>query len=92
MRKTKGGSYVLEELDGTQWKQGVAAFRLLPYVSREDSRLQELADMEDLEEDTESDSDTESADTHVDQDSESEESSSSSSEDSFSEDSSESDV
>jgi transposase InsO family protein len=38
-RRTKGGSYVLKELDGSILKQGVAAFRLLPYVSRHDKSL-----------------------------------------------------
>ncbi|TBU21359.1 hypothetical protein BD311DRAFT_782965 [Dichomitus squalens] len=33
-RKTKGGSYVLTELDGTFLQQGFAAFRLLPYKRR----------------------------------------------------------
>ncbi|KAF9802742.1 hypothetical protein IEO21_09832 [Rhodonia placenta] len=36
LRRTKGGSYALAELDGAVWRQGVAAFRLLPYVSRKD--------------------------------------------------------
>jgi integrase-like protein/reverse transcriptase-like protein len=35
IRQTKGGSYVLKELDGTISRRGVAAFRLLPYFSRE---------------------------------------------------------
>jgi hypothetical protein len=38
-RRTKGGSYVLKELDGSILQQGVAAFRLLPYVSRYDKKL-----------------------------------------------------
>lgn len=33
-RRTTGGSYVLQELDGTFLKKGVAAFRLLPYQPR----------------------------------------------------------
>jgi transposase InsO family protein len=39
VRKTTGGSYVLQELDGTSLIQGAAAFRLLPYVSRHDKKL-----------------------------------------------------
>ena len=35
VRRTAGGSYVLKELDGTISKRGVAAFRLLPYHSRD---------------------------------------------------------
>ena len=38
-KRTKGGSYVLEELDGTTLVEGAAAFRLLPYVSRHDKKL-----------------------------------------------------
>jgi len=38
-RRTQGGSYVLKELDGTILRQGVAAFRLLPYVSRHNKKL-----------------------------------------------------
>lgn len=45
-RQTRGGSYVLKELDGTIWRQGVAAFRLVPYISRGDSRLQLLTNEE----------------------------------------------
>ena len=44
LRKTTGGSYVLQELDGTTLREGVAAFRLLPYVSRHDKKvLKEVA-------------------------------------------------
>ena len=38
-RRTKGGSYVLKELDGTMLREGAAAFRLLPYVSRYDKKV-----------------------------------------------------
>ena len=47
IRQTKGGSYVLSELDGAVWRQGVAAFRLLPFISRE--QVEELNWMEDDE-------------------------------------------
>jgi hypothetical protein len=34
-RKNRGGAYVLQELDGTQFRNGpVAAFRLIPYITR----------------------------------------------------------
>ena len=39
IRCTKGGSYVLQELDGATLLEGAAAFRLLPYVSRHDKKL-----------------------------------------------------
>ena len=40
--RTGGRSYVLQELDGAIWKQSVAAFRILPYISRNDARLNQL--------------------------------------------------
>jgi hypothetical protein len=39
VRRTTGGSYVLQELDGTTLVEGAAAFRLLPYVSRHDKNI-----------------------------------------------------
>lgn len=33
-RRTRGGSYILRELDGTLSRRGIAAFRLLPYLKR----------------------------------------------------------
>lgn len=42
-RRTKGGSYVLKELDGIIMRRGVTAFRLLPYISRNDSILEDMA-------------------------------------------------
>ena len=50
--RTKGGSYVLRELNGVFWRKGTAAFRLLPFIDHDHLIIQELADMED-EEDTE---------------------------------------
>jgi hypothetical protein len=36
LRKNRGGAYVLQELDGSVLKNGaVAAFRLLPYITRD---------------------------------------------------------
>lgn len=43
VRRTKGGSYVLQDLDGTSWKQGIAAFRVVPYISRNDQQLRDLS-------------------------------------------------
>ncbi|EIN03270.1 hypothetical protein PUNSTDRAFT_24201, partial [Punctularia strigosozonata HHB-11173 SS5] len=37
--QSKGGSYVLRELDGTFIRQGVAPFRLLPYHARSEDYL-----------------------------------------------------
>ncbi|EGO21542.1 hypothetical protein SERLADRAFT_336556, partial [Serpula lacrymans var. lacrymans S7.9] len=34
VRRTKGGSYVLKEMDGSVSRRGIAAFRLLPYFNR----------------------------------------------------------
>ena len=42
VQRTKGGSYVLKELDGSIWSQKVAAFRILPYIFRDPEELQEL--------------------------------------------------
>jgi len=39
VRRTQGGSYVLQELDGAVLIEGAAAFRLLPYTSRHDMKL-----------------------------------------------------
>ena len=49
VRRTRGGSYVLQELDGAYWRQTVAAFRLLPYITRNDPILDELASVPDEE-------------------------------------------
>ncbi|KAJ6461529.1 hypothetical protein C8R47DRAFT_989894 [Mycena vitilis] len=43
VRRTKGGSYVLRELSGAMSTHGISATRLLPYISRNDPRLMELA-------------------------------------------------
>ena len=42
VRRTQGGAYILKELDGSVWRQKVAAFRLLPYVTRDDPRFARL--------------------------------------------------
>ncbi len=55
-RRTEGGSYVLKELDGSVLQQGIAAFRLLPYVSRHDKKLLKEIAKEVAEERDETDS------------------------------------
>lgn len=55
VRRTKGGSYVVAELDGAVWRDAVAAFRVLPYISRSNPHLQELQDDSD-ENDSENES------------------------------------
>ena len=39
----------MHELDGAVWRKGTAAFRLLPFIDRDDPIIQELADLEDEE-------------------------------------------
>ena len=34
IRQTKGGSYILAEMDGSLLKHHVAAYRLIPYIQR----------------------------------------------------------
>ena len=36
VRQTKGNSYILQEMDGTELRTAYAAFRLIPYLKRED--------------------------------------------------------
>ena len=38
--QTKGGAYVLEELDGTVLRTSIAAFRLIPYFLRKNGNIQ----------------------------------------------------
>jgi hypothetical protein len=59
VRRTKGGSYVLQELDGATLMEGAAAFRLLPYTSRHNKKvLKEIAKLAaDEREDSGSDDD-----------------------------------
>ena len=42
IRQTQGGSYILQELNGNQLRHAVAAFRLIPFIQRED--LEQLAE------------------------------------------------
>ena len=41
--RTKGGSYVLQELDRMVMQSGVVAFRLMPYITRNEPLLRQLA-------------------------------------------------
>ena len=43
VRRTKAGSYVIQELDGAISRRGIARFRLIPYIPREGRELQEMA-------------------------------------------------
>ena len=58
-RRTKGGSYVLKELDGTFIRRAVAAMRLLPYKPRVPKHLQS----EEISDESGSDSSDSSAST-----------------------------
>lgn len=67
IRRTRGGSYIIAEMDGTVLKGKVGAFRVIPHVSRynaielpddihelidmNNEELTELADREDIDED-----------------------------------------
>ena len=42
VKRSTSGSYVVKELNGALWLHKVAAGRLIPYVLRDDQRLQEL--------------------------------------------------
>lgn len=42
----------MQEVDGAVWKQGVAAFRLLPYVSRGDPALRRITHEEEDSDDS----------------------------------------
>jgi len=41
IRRTKGGSYVIAELNGTLWQQKVGAFHCVPYFARRSIKLPE---------------------------------------------------
>ena len=49
VRKLQEGAYILAELDGSVWQNRVAAFRVLPYLSRKkldfNSEVKDLLDV-----------------------------------------------
>src|SRR3984957_2910786 len=42
VRQTKGGSYIIKELDGAISRRGVAQFRIIPYVARDKKSIQKF--------------------------------------------------
>lgn len=44
VRRTEGGSYILKEMNGIVSRRGVAAFRLIPYISRDAENVDEVLD------------------------------------------------
>lgn len=42
VRQTRNGAYILKELDGTPWRQAIAGFRVIPYVTRSDKYLEKI--------------------------------------------------
>lgn len=62
--RREGRSYKLKELDGTHWGQSVAAFRIIPYISRQDPRLRQIAEEPDNDDEptNQTNSETESDD------------------------------
>ena len=47
VRRTKGGAYILAELDGSIWQTRFAAFRVVPYYAREkiEVSIEELTEL-----------------------------------------------
>ena len=57
VRRTKGSSYVVAELDGAQWRHHVAAFRLIPYFPRTRTDVELVSNLPEEDEDTQDDPD-----------------------------------
>ena len=43
LRQTSKGAYIIQELDGTPCRLSYAEYQVVPYISRTDSRLHQLA-------------------------------------------------
>ena len=54
-RQTKGGSYILKELDGHIKQQGYAVFRLLLYITQHDKQILEMLTLEGPDDDDDDD-------------------------------------
>ena len=63
-KQTNGGSYVIKELNGAISRRGIAQFRIIPYISRNERIFEniELEQEEEIEERTEIDQDDEETD------------------------------
>ncbi len=68
IRRTQGGSYVIQELDGAVSRRGIAAFRLIPYIARDTARLRVMEEGPDEEDDNESIADTDKDDKDTEED------------------------
>ena len=42
--KTRGGNYIVAELDGSVWQKRIAAFRVVPYKARKQLKLSQSLD------------------------------------------------
>ena len=59
VRQTRGGSYVIQEMDGTVSRQGIARFRLVPYITREGLDLHSIQEQQTQQEEEEQESEHE---------------------------------
>ena len=59
VKRTQGGSYILQEVDGATCRVGVAAFRIIPYIARDEKALQKLGKAKSLARIDEAESDNE---------------------------------
>ena len=42
VRVTQNNSYIVQELDGSIWRQKIAAFRIIPFIQRKELQFSEL--------------------------------------------------